>query len=109
MRDSFADALERMARREELERLRAAAATNKRTSVAAEVAEAIRKIVENHPDTTVTVSVESAGASTAFVVGWVDDAVAISPGPVKDAAAQLAELIRRDPTMLAPDADPRNG
>ncbi|MDG4822505.1 hypothetical protein O7635_11655 [Asanoa sp. WMMD1127] len=105
MRDAFGEALDRMARREELERLRAEAATNKRTSVAAEVAEAIRRIVERHPDTAVTISVESAGDSTGFMVGWVNDTVQISPGPVKDAAAQLADLIRRDHTLLAPDPD----
>ncbi|HTF08010.1 MAG TPA: hypothetical protein VK659_07555 [Asanoa sp.] len=105
MRDAFGDALDRMARREELERLRTEAAANKRTSVAAEVAEAVRRVVEHHPDTTVTVAVESAGASTAFLVGWANDAVSISPGPVKDAAAQLAELIRQDPTLLAPDQE----
>lgn len=105
MRDAFGDALDRMARREELERLRAEAATNRRTSVAAEVAEAVRRVVERHPDTMVTISVESAGDSTAFTVGWVNDAVAISPGPVKDAATKLADLIRRDHTLLGPDPD----
>ncbi|GIF76848.1 hypothetical protein [Asanoa siamensis] len=105
MRDAFGDALDRMARREELERLRADAATNRRTSVAAEVAEAVRRIVERHPDTMVTISVESAGDSTAFTVGWVNETVSISPGPVKDAAAQLADLIRRDHRLLGPDPD----
>jgi hypothetical protein len=79
VRDAFGDALDRMARREELERLRAEAADNRRTSVAAEVAQAVRRVVEHHPDTTVAVSVESAGASTAF--------------------------IRQDPTLLGPDPD----
>ncbi|MEV4536971.1 hypothetical protein AB0J82_24655 [Asanoa sp. NPDC049518] len=104
MRDAFGEALDRMARREELERLKAEADTRKRTSVAVELAQAVRRVVAHHPDTTVTVSVESAGDSTAFMVGWVNDAVAISPGPVKDAAAQLAELIRQDHTLLGPDS-----
>jgi hypothetical protein len=105
MRDAFGEALDRIARREELERLRAEAATTKRTSVAAEVAEAVRRVVEHHPGTMVTISVESAGDSTTFLVGWANDTVSISPGPVKDAAARLADLIRRDPTLLAPDPD----
>jgi len=103
MRDAFGEALDRMARREELDRLRAAAATSKRASVATEVAEAVRKVVEEHPDTAVTVAIESAGATTTFLVGWADGTVTIAPGPVQDAAAQLADLLRRHPTLLAPE------
>jgi hypothetical protein len=133
MRDALGDALERMARREEVERLRAAAAAqaasdpvatgvaatvaagifegtvvgtaSPRSSVAAELAEAIRQVAQNHPGTIITASVEGTGGEVSMQVSWIDGQVVVRPGPAPDAAARLAEMIRRDPTLLAPDPD----
>ncbi|HEY6595044.1 MAG TPA: hypothetical protein VI011_13235 [Asanoa sp.] len=126
MRDALGDALERMARREEVERLRAAAAAQTagmpatvgvtagifggpaptpHGSVAAELAEAIRQIAQNHPGTIITASVEGTGGEVSMQASWVDGQVVVRPGPAPDAAARLAEMIRRDPTLLAPEPD----
>jgi hypothetical protein len=113
MRDGLGDALDRMARREEVERLRAAAAAQGEHrghaghlghlgSTMDEVTEAIRKIVEGHPGATVTVTVEEPGGGGSVRVSWVDGRVVVRDGPPPDAASRLAEMIRRDPTLLAP-------
>jgi hypothetical protein len=128
MGDGLADALERMARREEVARLRAAAAaqaghggptagivagsagghraqSGPQDSVGSELAEAIRRVVQNHPGTVVTASVEGSGAAASMQVSWADGRVVVRTGPAPDAAARLAEMIRRDPTLLAPDPE----
>ena len=113
MRDAFGDGLERMARLEELAQRRAAAQQNAgpmahapRPSAADEVAEAVRRVVEAYPDTTVSVTVDGpAGGTTALQVGWFNGVVVVLPGPAPDAAARLAELIRRDPSLLATEPD----
>lgn len=103
MRDGLGDALDRMARREEVERLRAAAAAGEqRGSAMYAVIEAIRKIVESHPTATVTATVEEPGGGGSVRVSWVDGHLVVRPGPAPDAASRLAEMIRRDPTLLAP-------
>jgi phenylpyruvate tautomerase PptA (4-oxalocrotonate tautomerase family) len=105
MRDSFGDALDRMARLEELDRVRAAAQAGRRASLAAELTEAVRRVLEQHPDTAVTLSVEAPEGSGTYRVAWVDGALTVAAGPAPDAAARLAELIRRDPSLLAPEQD----
>lgn len=126
MRDALGDALERMARREEVQRLRAAAAAQAAStpaafgvtagifgataptphgSVAAELAEAIRQIAQNHPGTIITATVEGTGGEVSMQASWLDGQVVVRPGPAPDAAARLAEMIRRDPTLLAPETD----
>ena len=112
MRDAFGDGLERMARLEELAQRRAVAQQNAgpmahapRPSAADELAEAVRRVVETYPGTTVSVTVEGPAGSASLQVGWHNGAVVVLPGPAPDAAARLAELIRRDPSLLAPEPD----
>ena len=38
-------------------------------------------------------------------VGWFNGVVVVLPGPAPDAAARLAELIRRDPSLLAAEPE----
>lgn len=107
VRDAFEDGLERMARLEELAQRRAKAQQNAgpmanvRPSVADEVAEAIARVLAKHPGTTVAVTVDGPGGPVALQVGWKDGAVVVRPGPAPDAAARLADLIRRDPGWLS--------
>ncbi|MEW2380934.1 hypothetical protein AB0873_02385 [Micromonospora sp. NPDC047707] len=95
-----------------------------------EVAEAVRRIVARHPDLAVTLRVEHGGAAYPLRVAWSDGNVtvgaepAVEPPPAwplsartepdrssgaagvrPDPAARLAELIRRDPSLLT-DLDP---
>ena len=159
MRGELDDALARMARREELLRRRAAqpteghrppaegarpAAEGTRPSAeddryptdgtrspVEDVAEAIRRVVTNHPGLTVSLTVEQGTSHAALRVGWSTGIVTVTPaaGPVApvtppgppawpltvqtvpgwaavaddhagDSAARLAELIRRDPSLL---------
>jgi hypothetical protein len=74
-------------------------------SVAAELVEAIRHVAQNHPGTIITASVEGTGGEVSMQASWVDGQVVVRPGPAPDAAARLAEMIRRDPTLLGPEAE----
>ncbi len=112
MRDAFGDGLERMARLEELAQRRAAAQQNAgpmahapRPSAADEVTEAVRRVVETYPGTTVSVTVDGPAGATSVQVGWFNGVVVVLPGPAPDAAARLAELIRRDPSLLAAEPE----
>ncbi|MEU1585843.1 hypothetical protein [Micromonospora sp. NPDC005710] len=99
-----------------------------------EVAEAIRQVVGAYPGLAVTVQVEHAGQTYPMRVSWDGPGVAVGPVPPPappepppawplsgrtvpawapgpegvspDPAARLAELIRRDPTLLD-ELDPR--
>jgi hypothetical protein len=110
MRDAFEDGLERMARLEELAQRRAKAQQNAgpmatvRPSAVDEVTEAVRRVVANHPGTTVALTVDGPGGPVALQVAWEDGKVVVAPGPTPDAAARLAELIRRNPGWLAAES-----
>ncbi|MEV4119284.1 hypothetical protein [Micromonospora sp. NPDC049645] len=99
-----------------------------------EVAEAVRQVVGAHPGLAVTVQVEHAGRTYPMRVSWDGPGVTVGPVPppaplepppswplsgrtvpawapgpdglTPDPAARLAELIRRDPTLLD-ELDPR--
>ncbi|MGW5556404.1 hypothetical protein ACWER9_04150 [Micromonospora sp. NPDC003944] len=99
-----------------------------------EVAEAVRQVVGAYPGLAVTVQVEHAGRTYPMRVSWNGPAVTVGPVPpptpvepppawplsgrtvpawapgpdglTPDPAARLAELIRRDPTLLD-ELDPR--
>lgn len=99
-----------------------------------EVAEAVRQVVGAHPGLTVTVHVEHAGRTYPMRVSWDGPDVTVGPVPpvapvappptwplsgrtvpawapgsnglTPDPAARLAELIRRDPSLLD-ELDPR--
>ncbi|SCL63013.1 hypothetical protein GA0070606_3724 [Micromonospora citrea] len=98
----------------------------------AEVAEAVRRVVAGHPGVAVTVRVEHDGQAYPLRVAWsgtgvtVDAAAPAGPPPEwpvsartvpawtpgrdgvsPDPAARLAELIRRDPSVLGDDDPPR--
>jgi hypothetical protein len=63
----------------------------------------VRRIVESRPGVTVTATVEEPGGGGTVRVSWVDGRVVVREGSAPDAAAaRLAEMIRRDPTLLAP-------
>jgi hypothetical protein len=114
MRDAFEDGLERMARLEELAQRRAKAQQNAgpmamvRSSAVDEVTEAVRRVLASYPGTTVALTVDGPGGPVAFQVGWKDGELVVTPGPTPDAAARLADLIRRDPGWLAAETDPRS-
>ncbi|NES31464.1 hypothetical protein GCE86_23450 [Micromonospora terminaliae] len=94
-----------------------------------EVAEVVRRVVAEHPGLAVVVRVELGGQAYPLRVAWSGPEVTIGPAPapapppawpmsvktvpapgqdgvVTDPAARLAEMIRRDPSLLD-DTDPR--
>ncbi|SIN24085.1 hypothetical protein [Micromonospora cremea] len=99
-----------------------------------EVAEAVRQVVGAHPGLAVTVRVEHAGRTYPLLISWDGPHVTVGPEPLAapvepppawplsgrtvpawapgpngltpDPAARLAELIRRDPSLLD-ELDPR--
>ncbi|GAB3176655.1 hypothetical protein FHX75_121613 [Micromonospora palomenae] len=96
-----------------------------------EVAEAVRLVVAEHPGLSVVVRVEHEGRTYPLRIDWADTAVTVAaentttppppwPRPVNtgpvwsagrdgtgaDPAARLAEMIRRDPALLADDRRP---
>lgn len=146
MRGKLDDTLARMARREELQRRRAAAG---RTSVD-ELIEAVQRVVARHPGLGVTMSVAEGDTTSVVRVEWAGGSIAVAPavaptveasivpaveppgadgggqdtspratwplsgktvpgwaaaadGLAADPAARLAELIRRDPSLLNTD------
>ncbi|MFI0792706.1 hypothetical protein ACH4OY_08405 [Micromonospora rubida] len=95
-----------------------------------EVAEAVARVVAAHPGVTVTVRVEHDGQAYPLRVGWAGGRVTVGaeaatvpppvwplsvktvpawmPGPDRltaDPSARLAELIRRDPSLLCDPGD----
>lgn len=85
-----------------------------------ELAEAARRVLTAHPDVSVTITVEAAGGSSTVRFHWSGDQLVVTmteagqaadqngrhhgPTPQRDrgqAAAQLAELLRRDPSLLS--------
>ncbi|NES16741.1 MULTISPECIES: hypothetical protein [Micromonospora] len=94
-----------------------------------EIAEAVRRVVAEHPGLAVTLRVEHGGHTYPLRVSWSGPAVTVGPAPAPapppawpmsvktvpapgqdgmagDPAARLAELIRRDPSLLE-DTGPR--
>ncbi|MBX7264977.1 hypothetical protein KIF24_02160 [Micromonospora sp. Llam7] len=97
--------------------------------VVEEVAEALRVAVAAHPGSAVTARVEHDGQAYDLRVAWVDQAVTVTAQPATpppawpmsantvpgwssaqdvsaDPAARLAELIRRDPSLLTGEEPP---
>ncbi len=131
MRGELDDALARMARREALQRQRAAEAAGRAASPADEVTEAVQRVVGQHPSVAVTMWVADGSSLTALHIGWSDGVVTVRPAAepalptagepphswplaVRTApnwtdhrereaggpAARLADLIRRNPSLL---------
>ncbi|MDG4794253.1 hypothetical protein [Micromonospora sp. WMMD1082] len=95
-----------------------------------DAAEALRAVVAAHPGASVTAQVEHGGQAYDLRVEWVDQQVTVSgqpaarppawpmsvktvpgwsalqEGPSEDPAARLAELIRRDPSLLTGEEPP---
>ncbi|MFI7072307.1 hypothetical protein [Micromonospora sediminicola] len=109
-------------------RLRGGEAAHRRDPVE-EVAEAVRRVVAEHPGLDVTLRVELGGQAYPLRVSWAGPAVTIGPAAAPapppawpmsvktvpapghdpldtDPAARLAEMIRRDPSLLE-DPGPR--
>lgn len=152
MRGELDDTLARMARREELQRRRAAAG---RGGVD-ELIEAVQRVVARHPGLGVTMSVAQGGTTSVVRVEWAGGSIAVAPavapaveasivpaavdppparpdtapaagprdawpmsgktvpgwaadGAAMDPAARLAELIRRDPSVLDANRPGRSG
>ncbi|MEV0001227.1 hypothetical protein AB0H28_02925 [Micromonospora sp. NPDC050980] len=111
--------------------LRGGAAPPRRDPVE-EVAEAVRRVVAEHPGLAVTLRVELGGQAYPMRVSWSGPAVTVGPVPAPtpppawpmsvktvaapghdpltaDPAARLAELIRRDPSLLTDPTPPQSG
>ncbi|GAA3756740.1 hypothetical protein [Micromonospora maritima] len=109
-------------------RLRGGEAPHRRDPVE-EVAEAVRRVVAEHPGLDVTLRVEVGGQAYPLRVSWAGPAVTVGPTAAPtpppawpmsvktvpapghdpldtDPAARLAEMIRRDPSLLE-DPGPR--
>jgi hypothetical protein len=77
VRGELDDALARLARREELQRRRAEAAAP--DAVLDEVADALRRVVAQHPGLAVTATVTDAGGSSTVRVAWSEGSAAVVP------------------------------
>ncbi|MFE9693089.1 hypothetical protein [Micromonospora sp. NPDC005806] len=109
-------------------RLRGAPGPERRNPLE-EVAEAVRQVVAEHPGLAVNLQVEHGGQAYPLRVSWSGPEVTVTPAPdptpppawpmsaktvpapgqdamVPDPAARLAEMIRRDPSLLE-DTDPQ--
>ncbi|MEV0152710.1 hypothetical protein AB0H57_03075 [Micromonospora sp. NPDC050686] len=86
----------------------------------AEIAEAVRRVVAEHPDVTVQLRVEYDGRTYPLRVGPAEPGALVWPAPPgpppawpapdaagADPAARLADLIRRDPSLLTGDGPAR--
>lgn len=132
MRGDLDETLARLARREQAMRRRATGAGDEAggeeprpddRDPVEEVAEAVRRVVAEHPGMAVTLRVEHDGQAYPLRVSWTGRDVTVgaeaevTPPPVwpmsvktvpapgqeglnPDPAARLAELIRRDPSLL---------
>jgi hypothetical protein len=127
MRGELDDALARMARREQLQRRVAEQAAGGPVD---EVVEAVRRVVAQHPALAVRLWVEDGSVPSLVRVAWSEGAVTVTPetiaapadsgatpswpmsvrtvpawaaaadGLTDAPAARLAEMIRRDPSLL---------
>jgi hypothetical protein len=78
VRGELDDALARLARREELQRRRAGAAATL-DAVLDEVADALRRIVAQHPGLAITATVTDASGSNTVRVGWSEGSANVVP------------------------------
>ncbi|SBT48621.1 hypothetical protein [Micromonospora auratinigra] len=104
-------------------RLRGGARAAEQRDPVEEVAEAVRRVVAEHPGLAVTLRVEQDGQAYPLRISWSGPVVAVGPvaapappsswpmsvktvpapgrdGMAGDPAARLAEMIRRDPSLL---------
>lgn len=78
VRGELDDALARLARREELQRRRSGAA-DPPDAVLDEVADALRRVVAQHPGLAVTATVTDATGSSTVRVAWSDGSATVTP------------------------------
>jgi hypothetical protein len=134
MRGELDDALARLARRQEVLRRRAELEAVEDSSPLAELTEAVRRVVARHPKMAVRFEVTHGTENASARVAWSDGQPTVMPvtepaGPVAgrppswpmspqtapawsaamgqsgDSAARLAEMIRRDPSLLGSPED----
>lgn len=109
------DPLVRMHRWDALRQRLANSSTGRLEPVIDEVIEAIAAVLQRHGPLTVTVTVEGAEARSSAQLGWHDGRLTVArseappasgngPEPLpetsEETAARLADLIRRDPSLL---------
>lgn len=103
------EALERMRRWEAL-RLRMAG-PGRGDPVVEELVEAVGSVLHRHGEVTVTLAVEGTAEPVTLRLAWAEGRVVVTPVAVEQPAAEsteqtaarLAELIRKDPSVLRPD------
>jgi hypothetical protein len=78
VRGELDDALARLARREELQRRRAGGGAAP-DAVLDEVADALRRVVAQHPGLAITATVTGAGGSSTVRVAWSEGSAAVVP------------------------------
>jgi hypothetical protein len=88
VRGGLDDALARMARRDEM--LRRARAANGYTPAVTEVTEALRRVVEQHPELVVTVRVQDGRSASEAQVAWRDGEVRVTVRPASGGPVQPA-------------------
>lgn len=104
MRGELEDTLARMARREELQRRRAAAG---RTSVD-ELIEAVQRVVARHPGLAVTMSVAEGDTTSVVRVEWAGGSIAVAPAVAPAVEASIVPAVDAPgATGGAPEASPR--
>lgn len=79
MRGGLDDALARMARRDEM--LRRARAANGHTPTVTEVTDAVRRVVEEHPELVVALRVQDGRSEAEALVAWRDGEVRVTVRP----------------------------
>jgi len=110
------DPLVRMHRWDALRQRLANSTAGRLEPVVDEVVEAIAAVLQRHGPLTVTVTVEGAEARASAQLGWHDSRLTVArsesqstvaepdtappPETSEETAARLAELIRRDPSLL---------
>lgn len=92
MRGELDDALNRMARMEELQRRRAAEAAPDDRSPVDEVIEAVRRVVAQHPTLRVALWAEDGAAGAGVRVEWSDGGLVVQPNDESDGPPPVAAL-----------------
>jgi hypothetical protein len=105
------EALERMRRWEALRRRMAG--PGRGAPVVEELIEAIGPVLHRHGEVTVTLAVEGTDEPVELRLRWADGRLSVTPvvtvaeppaqETTEQTAARLAELIRKDPSVLRPD------